>query len=135
MNNKTIAYSLEYNEAVEMDNLYLENKSFKKQLEVLVKLGDDLSKDNSLLDKTLYYVNTLFSFLYDSKDYDTIDKYLKALQKTEVNTNILLIVVKILYSIRLNVISYEPFKRFVVSVCISQNLDYEDLLKGFYDAD
>ena len=134
MNEDAIAFTLEYSEAIEMDELFLINKSFKKQTEVLCVLDQKLKSQPEYNDRVLYYVNTLLDELYESKQFDTIDKYLKFLSKTDNILDICTVFVKVLYTVRHNIASYEPFKREFVSKCIKSNIDYENALKGYIDA-
>ena len=134
MNEDAIAFTLEYSEAIEMDELFITNKSFKKQTEVLCVLDQKLKLQPEYNDRVLYYVNTLLDELYESKQFDTIDKYLKFLSKTDNILDICTVFVKVLYTARHNIASYEPFKREFVGKCIKFNIDYENVLKGYIDA-
>lgn len=134
MNEDAITFTLDYAEAVEMDELFLSNKSFKKQTEVLCVLDQKLKSQSEYNDRVLYYVNTLIEELYTSKEFETIEKYLKFLSKTDNILDISTVFVKVLYAVRHNVASYEPFKREFVSKCIKANIDYENILKGYIDA-
>ena len=131
MNENTLPFTLTYSEALEMDNLFISNKSFKKQIDVLISLNLKLF-DKRELDKIVYYVNTLIEELYDVDDIETIIKYLQAIQKQNL-LNIALIFLKVIFCIRHKISYYITFQKDICNKCIKESIDYELELKDFLD--
>lgn len=125
MNDTTLAFQLSLEEAFELDNIFLEAKSFKKQIEVFQSLN------NRPIDHQLYYVNTLVEELVLAKKFEEINKYLKALLKEEVDPTLLIVWLKVVFVSRHNISEYSNFQRTCCGIFLSKNLDYEQALAGF----
>lgn len=127
MNEKLIAFSLELSEAEELDELALQAKSFKKKVEVFTLLG------SRSYDQQAYYINTFIETLIESQDYTSLNNLLKSLRKETVDINVLIILLKVMFCIKYNILEYEEFKRYCISLFETNEVDYETLLKGFIE--
>lgn len=123
MNEKTISFQLTEEEARNLDNLYLTNKSLASQMNVLKQLAT-MSEDS-----ILYYINTLVEELF--KTPDQLTKYLKAIIKQDIPVNILINFLKVLYECRVKIDEYEVFRKHALVVFNKANIEHEVVLKGF----
>lgn len=123
MNEKTISFQLTEEEARNLDNLYLTNKSLASQMNVLKQLAT-MSEDS-----ILYYINTLVEELF--KTPDQLTKYLKAIIKQDIPVNILINFLKVLYECRVKIDEYEMFRKHALVVFSKANIEHEVVLKGF----
>lgn len=123
MNEKTISFQLTEEEARNLDNLYLTNKSLASQMNVLKQLAT-MSEDS-----ILYYINTLVEELF--KTPDQLTKYLKAIIKQDMPVNILINFLKVLYECRVKIDEYEVFRKHALVVFNKANIEHEVVLKGF----
>ena len=123
MNEKTISFQLTEEEARNLDNLYLTNKSLASQMNVLKQLAT-MSEDS-----ILYYINTLVEELF--KTPDQLTKYLKAIIKQDMPVNILINFLKVLYECRVKIDEYEVFRKHALVVFSKANIEHEVVLKGF----
>lgn len=123
MNEKTISFQLTEEEARNLDNLYLTNKSLASQMNVLKQLAT-MSEDS-----ILYYINTLVEELF--KTPDQLTKYLKAIIKQDIPVNILINFLKVLYECRVKIDEYEVFRKHALVVFSKANIEHEVVLKGF----
>lgn len=124
MNEKTISFQLTEEEARNLDNLYLTNKSLASQMNVLKQLAT-MSEDS-----ILYYINTLVEELF--KTPEQLSKYLKAITKqSDMPTNILIVFLKVLYECRVKIDEYEVFRKHALVVFSKANIEHEVVLKGF----
>lgn len=124
MNEKTISFELTEEEARNLDDLYLSNKSLVSQMNVLKQIS------NMSQDSILYYVNTLIEELF--KTPEQLSKYLKAITKqSDMPTNILIIFLKVLYECRVKIDEYEMFRKHALVVFSKANIEHEVVLKGF----
>ena len=123
MNEKTISFQLTEEEARNLDNLYLTNKSLASQMNVLKQLTT-MSEDS-----ILYYINTLVEELF--KTPDQLTKYLKAIIKQDIPVNILINFLKVLYECRVKIDEYEVFRKHALVVFNKANIEHEVVLKGF----
>lgn len=127
MNDDILAFSLEYEEAVELDELFLQAKSFKKQIEVMHVLVERPEHHQ------LYYINTLVEELIKAKKYDELNKYLKTVIKEVTDVSLLMVWLKVLFMDRHNISEYGLFKRTCLGIFMKESIDYENLLLGYID--
>lgn len=107
MNEDTIAFVLEDDEARLLDELYLQNKSIVSQMKILKTLSEYTE------DQITYYINTLVGELIEPNP-KMLEKYLSAMMKiTDIPSNILLIFSKVLFSCQEKLDNYSLFIKFV----------------------
>lgn len=123
MNEKTISFQLTEEEARNLDDMYLSNKSLVSQMNVLKQLAT-MSEDS-----ILYYINTLVEELF--KTPEQLTKYLKAIIKQDMPTIILINFLKVLYECRVKIDEYEVFRKHALVVFSKANIEHEVVLKGF----